>query len=153
MKSLSHAVRLYIVICKTWLLVACSLRLYLLYEPDWGEADLYYRRSGSRKSKPAADAHYHHIFDHGSARAATVDHSSLCWFLCTIYAPIDRIEHAIQRLGCSRTCCSRRNRIVVIWIYGAAFAVLHALYEPTVLFFLQFGLLLSYLLRTRTELF
>ncbi len=123
--------------------------MYLLYEPDWGEADEYYNRGASRETKAQrqAGSRYHHTLDHGSARAALLDNGWLFWFLCTIYAPIDRIEHSIQRLGCSRACCSRRNRIVVIWIYGAAFAVLHAVYEPTVLFFLQFTLLLSYLLR------
>jgi hypothetical protein len=100
----------------------------LLYEPDWTEADTIYA------GKPSVSRELW-LADHGSTDAAKTDHSSLFWFLRTIYGPIDRAETALRRRrgSCTRTCCTRRNRTIVIWVYGAGFTVLHAVYEPTLL--------------------
>jgi hypothetical protein len=118
--------------------------LYLLYEPDWSEADHYYKHLPADSKQAVVGSRYRRILDHGSAAAAKLDSSSLFWILRTVYGPVDRAEHAARRMRCSRVCCNRYNRTIAIWTYGAAFAVLHAVYEPTLLFFVQFALLLSY---------
>ena len=124
---------------ETPMIWSCLCWLYLLYEPEWAETDALL--AAPREGLDAKLAALHSAAG-GGGRLHRLLHA--------LTAPADRAERWLrqrQLRGGGAACCTPSRRTAALWLYGICFAALHAAFEPTLLFFAQFFLLIAYCMR------